>query len=519
MAIAVSHPGVYIQEVSSGARTIVGVATSIAAFAGRALRGPTDRPVRVQSFAEYTREFGGLWHASTMSHAVQQFFANGGGDAVIVRVHNGAAAASLALVGFTLAAANEGDWGEQLRVRVDHDTRPLQPGEAANSLFNLAVRDMVTGAVERYTNVSTEPTHARYVARVLAQQSKLVRVSGAVAAARPPANAVLPAGADPFLPAYSTAFGANGSDGNPIGTTEVVGVPAPLRPNALQMLDEVDLFNLLCLPPPTRETDWTSAVWNPAATYCAQRRAVLLVDPPATWDEAADVIAGIGALVARTNAAALYFPRVLAPDPLKEFAPMDFAPCGVVAGVIARTDATRGVWKAPAGLEARMNGVSALSLGGVPGLLTDGQVGQLNPIGVNCLRTVAGTGHVVWGARTLDGADFLGSEWKYLPVRRTAYFIEESLFRATQWAVFEPNDEALWAQLRLNIGAFMHDLFRQGAFQGTKPGDAYFVKCSRETTTQADIDRGIVNVLVGFAPLKPAEFVVITIQQIVQQQN
>jgi phage tail sheath protein FI len=328
----------------------------------------------------------------------------------------------------------------------------------------------------------------------------------------------LPAGVDPFGAAFSTAFGANGSDGAAISSTEVVGVPAPPRPNALEMLDQTDLFNLLCIPPPDRETDWTSAVWNPAAGYCGRRRAVLLVDSPAVWDEAADVVAGLGALMTRSNAAALYFPRVQAPDPLKEFAIENFAPCGMVAGVLARTDAVRGVWKAPAGLDARMTGVTALSLGGLPGMLTDGQVGILNPLGVNCLRTVVGTGHVVWGARTLDGADFLGSEWKYLPVRRLAFFIEETLLRATQWAVFEPNDEQLWSQLRLNIGAFMQTLFRRGAFQGTSPNDAYFVKCSHETTTQDDIDRGVVNVVVGFAPLKPAEFVIITIQQILQQQ-
>jgi hypothetical protein len=135
-------------------------------------------------------------------------------------------------------------------------------------------------------------------------------------------------------------------------------------------------------------------------------------------------------------------------------------------------------------------------------------------LGVNCLRSFPAVGRVVWGARTLRGADILASEWKYVPVRRTALYIEESLVRGTQWAVFEPNGEPLWAQLRLNVGAFMNHLFRQGAFQGRTPREAYFVKCDRETTTQADIDLGIVHIVVGFAPLKPAEFVVIKIQQI-----
>jgi uncharacterized protein len=149
--------------------------------------------------------------------------------------------------------------------------------------------------------------------------------------------------------------------------------------------------------------------------------------------------------------------------------------------------------------------------------LTDGENGRLNPIGVNCLRNFPVAGNVVWGGRTLRGADALASEWKYVPVRRTALFIEESLYRGTQWVVFEPNDEPLWAQIRLNIGAFMQNLFRQGAFQGKTPQEAYLVKCDKETTTQNDINLGIVNILVGFAPLKPAEFVIIKIQQLAGQ--
>ncbi len=158
-----------------------------------------------------------------------------------------------------------------------------------------------------------------------------------------------------------------------------------------------------------------------------------------------------------------------------------------------------------------------LSISQAPGNLTDGEVGQLNPLGINSLRALPTIGHVVWGARTLEGADALASQWKYIPVRRLALYLEESLYRGTQWVVFEPNDEPLWAQIRLNVGGFMQTLFRKGAFQGSSPKDAYFVKCSSETTTQTDIDNGVVNILVGFAPLKPAEFVVIQIQQIASQ--
>jgi phage tail sheath protein FI len=150
-------------------------------------------------------------------------------------------------------------------------------------------------------------------------------------------------------------------------------------------------------------------------------------------------------------------------------------------------------------------------------VLSDQENGVLNPLGLNCLRTFPVYGSVSWGARTMEGADALASEWKYVPVRRLALFIEESLYRGTQFVVFEPNDEPLWAQIRLSVGTFMNNLFRQGAFQGSTPQEAYLVRCDSSTTTQADIDLGIVNIVVGFAPLKPAEFVIIQIQQLAGQ--
>jgi phage tail sheath protein FI len=255
-------------------------------------------------------------------------------------------------------------------------------------------------------------------------------------------------------------------------------------------------------------------------TYCTARRAMLIVDPPAAWSTNKDTAAatardrlpnlGLGGDAARN--AALYFPRLREADPLRDSQVDTFVPCGAVAGIMARTDVARGVWKAPAGLEAAVNGIQGFDVN-----LNDAENGMLNPLGINCLRAFPVNGRVVWGARTLRGADQLADEYKYVPVRRTALYIEESLYRGTQWVVFEPNDEPLWAQIRLNVGAFMHSLFRQGAFQGTTPRDAYFVKCDKETTTQDDINKGIVNILVGFAPLKPAEFVVIKLQQIAGQ--
>jgi hypothetical protein len=240
----------------------------------------------------------------------------------------------------------------------------------------------------------------------------------------------------------------------------------------------------------------------------------LIVDIPASVNSSDDMVTWMGSKdTLRHRNAAIYYPRLEIPDALNEDRPRNVGVSGTLAGVYARTDSTRGVWKAPAGTEAALRGAA------IPEKekLTDKQTGGLNQIGINVLRTFPIYGNVSWGARTMDGADQAASEWKYIPVRRTALFIEESLYQGLKWVVFEPNDEPLWAQIRLNVGAFMQNLFRKGAFQGTTPREAYFVKCDKETTTQNDIDKGIVNIVVGFAPLKPAEFVVIKIQQIAGQ--
>ncbi len=254
-----------------------------------------------------------------------------------------------------------------------------------------------------------------------------------------------------------------------------------------------------------------------AAKFCENRRAMLLVDPRSDWKDKSTARKKFtdpnqDYLGTRSKNAALFFPRLRQPNPLRDNQLEDFVPCGAVAGVFARTDTERGVWKAPAGLDTSLRGVPQLS---VP--LNDAENGELNPLGINCLRALPAAGRVVWGARTLQGNDRLASEWKYIPVRRTALYIEETLYRGLQWVVFEPNDEPLWAQIRLNVGAFMNNLFRQGAFQGKTPREAYLVKCDKETTTQNDINLGIVNILVGFAPLKPAEFVIIKIKQLAGQ--
>jgi len=273
-------------------------------------------------------------------------------------------------------------------------------------------------------------------------------------------------------------------------------------------LETVDLLNLLCLPGVT-----DSGILMDADVYCKERRAFLIADSPKTVEKPEDMVKTVsGTALPKTEYGAVYYPWIKIADPLKGGKLRSSAPCGTIAGLYARTDSARGVWKAPAGTEATLVGVQSAAY-----LLTDNENGTLNPLGVNCIRVFPVYGAIAWGSRTLRGADQMTSEYKYIPVRRLALFIEETLYRNLKWVVFEPNDEPLWAQIRLNVGAFMHDLFTQGAFQGTTPRDAYFVKCDKETTTQNDINKGIVNIVVGFAPLKPAEFVIIKIQQIAGQ--
>jgi phage tail sheath protein FI len=526
MPVTPTYPGVYIEEVPSGVRTIMGVATSITAFLGRALRGPIDEPTTINSYGDFEKKFGGLWLESTMSFAVRDFFQNGGSQAIIVRLYNeetGAGAkpakATLTVDNLTLQAAYPGAWGNKLRARVDIKVRPAEGSEDDTMMFNLYVRDGETEVIEEFRNVSVQSDHKRRVDKVLEYESNLVRVSSATLPTTPPTvsaetvddgNTVWDDNTSPTC--YSVATSGEASDGEDLEEDDFTGSGKETAKEGLYALEKADLFNILCIPPYLSAGDVDTSLLEDAIPYCEKRRAFMLVDPPTTWVDKDDAKAGVDSLCTSSKNAAVFFPRLTMPNPLRDKQLEDFVPCGAVAGIFARTDAQRGVWKAPAGLEATLNGVPKLQVS-----LTDPEIGELNQLGVNCLKVMPGVGRLVWGSRTLKGSDRLASEWKYIPIRRMALFLEESLYRGTQWVVFEPNDEPLWAQIRLNVGAFMHNQFRKGAFQGTSPKDAYFVKCDGETTTQNDRDQGIVNILVGFAPLKPAEFVIIKISQIAGQ--
>jgi hypothetical protein len=506
---------------------VVGVPTSVCAFVGRAGRGPVDTPVPISSFAEFQRRFGGLWAGSTLGFEVRDFFGNGGSAAVIVRVfaapaggHAGDGRAVLRLGTLRLVAADPGSWGNQLRVRVDHATRVPQAdlGETAESLFNLTIHDGDTAAVVEHRDVTVGiPGHPRELGWVLASESDVIRLvapEAGVITSRPESHEP-PGGGQVVWASDATSTGVGhdphdrGTDGDPLTPDSLLGASGAAERTGLYALDDVDLFCLLVLAPDLPGADVDPVVVGAAHAYCEQRRAIFLLDAPTSWTTASDVALPDADTVGAIGAnAALYFPRIRAANPLQGEQVEQLPAAGAVAGVLARTDSQRGVWTPPAGRDATLRGVSGLAVD-----LTSDEVGTLTLMGVNCLRQDPAAGAVVWGARTAAGADATGPQWRYLSVRRTALFIEDSVARSIRWVVFEPNGEPLWAALRATVDTFLNTLFRAGAFQGVTATDAYFVKCDRGTTSQTDIDRGVVNIVIGFAAVKPAEFVIIGIQQ------
>jgi len=525
MPATYTYPGVYVEELPSGVRTIVGVSTSETAFIDVFARGPVGRAVRITSFAEFERVFGGLHPRSEASYAIRQYYLNGGQVAWVVRIDAGnPGRSSLTVTGgsppqntLRIRAANPGGWGDELRAAIIN---------SSSGAFDLHLRQVrqVSGseqvvATEVHRNLTMSQTSPRFAVDFVNGVSSLAELEDLGIGELPTGVAPTPSGGAPDSAFVALTGGNDGTAFQDDGAFTDANAFATSLADGLDALDRIEpfIFNILCLPvaallPNTQLT----AVISEATAFCAERRAFLIVDIPptvttpgtdgsgmTTWMTANDGL--------RHRNAAVYFPRVRVTDPLNEGRLRDVGPSGTLAGIYARTDVTRGIWKAPAGTDAGLRGARLAAT------ITDGETGGLNPLGVNVLRNFPIFGNVSWGARTLEGADQQASEWKYIPVRRTALFLEESLFQGLKWVVFEANDEPLWAQIRLNVGSFMNGLFRQGAFQGTSPREAYFVKCDKETTTQADIDRGIVNILVGFAPLKPAEFVVIQIQQIAGQ--
>jgi uncharacterized protein len=678
--LQLKHPGVYTQEIPSGVRTISGAPTSVALFVGPTRTGIDARPIRIQNFGDFERNFGGLSQTSNLSYSVLHFFANGGGEAFVVRVPAAGATAAKSIIkrdisgsaaSITLTALGSGSAGNEIFVEIDSfdiDGKPFSTVDTEKRLFNLTISDRLSGRVERFSKLSTSSTSARVADQVVsdigtgsrlvglvvngfdaerpvttgttyelaaiaapgtfsaaintniviavrdaagtvdnAQSVTLVDVPVFANGATKPISVIevaaklesainLAIRSDPAIalamqgvtvsatlaergkylrlrtsapgpdtvarrlfdatvtlvnPATGTSFtsicvtgtakGVNvsryrlgapytpssseqiqsavvpGSDGSSTGQPDSTAFKAAVL--ALEGPDA--FFNLLCLPdivrpsagdPKALQHSNAMSVYGEAARICKKKHAFLLVDPlPNVVDVGSAESFKVSGITFQSSHAAAYFPNIRVDDPLEAGAIRAHPPSGAIAGVIARTDGQFGVWQAPAGTEAALSGVYGPSV-----VLSDDDHGVLNPIGLNCIRSFPIFGTVSFGARTIDGANALASEWRYVPVRRTASYILRSLSEGLRWAVHKPNGEQLWSQMRLNTTAFMHGMFRQGAFKGVSAREAYFVQCDASTTTGDDINQGIVNIIVGFAPLKPAEFVVISLRQIVQ---
>jgi phage tail sheath protein FI len=631
------HPGVYIEEIPSGAKPIEGVSTSTAAFIGYTGKGPVGEPELISKWDDYADQYGGIrdvpnsLEGDAMGFSVSAFFLNGGRKVYIVRLAADSVSDPLtAAVGYMLnpenaaevlefTAVNEGEWADGLIARLT-----VKPSDSA--LYTLDIgREDARGelqVLESFTDVSLDSTSARYIESAVDDISVYVTVeittpptsypgsyaenflgtstsgdlsavdldlSGAAEADRqftleldgPPEFTVTVAAGAYTLDTLAaeiqsevrsgastdrrTLFTAevSGSSlvltsgtrttdssavvtggnlaatlllGTANGGTEATGLDAlrdeaelvggadgePAGATAYQDVFTAFLkirdISIICLPDMRWGDTQDQAIIEQAVSHAERMKSrMVIVNPPESELENEGDVAALG--LPTSTYTALYYPWVRVANPFYDEddnpgAPTTLLvpPCGYAAGMWSKIDGRRGVWKAPAGVETQLLGVSALSA-----VVEDPEQDFLNPLGVNALRKQPNFGHVVWGARTLSTkAD---PEWRYVPVRRTAIFIEQSIYGGIQWAVFEPNDVPLWASLRLNIESFMDGLHRSGAFQGQKASDAYFVRCGLgDTMTQGDIDRGQVIVIVGFAPLKPAEFVIVRIQQKVAQQ-
>jgi uncharacterized protein len=523
MTVTPSYPGVYIQELPSLVHTITPAPTSIAVFVGYTHPFQTREfltAVQLFSFADYQANFGGFfsspWQPDYVGHAVYQFFLNGGAACYVVGLraqeyfaYSGSppvltsqgqvVPASVDAGGIVFTAkqpAAAPGLGIPMQVAISNVRQTTNPGDTADLVISYGT------TVETYRKVQLAA-----LATTL-QGSNLV-----TAALSSPAPGAYPPGGSPFTLGYAT-----GSLPPPGATVISPAAFAPVFADYAS-LDKVPVFNLLATPGIT-----DGGVTSEAIAYCERKRAFYVMDTPspqaAGWDVNTIVadLTGSGTLSPAppsSISAAVYYPWLVTTDPLTGDR-ITSPPSGFVAGIYAQVDSAQGVWQSPAGIQTALLGTAGVDPNGV---MTDPQQGILNQNAIDCIRQFPGIGTVVFGARTTAGGDLntAQQQWKYVAVRRMALFIEQTLKANLTWAVFEPNATPLWSALTQEVTAFMLSLFRQGAFAGTTPSQAFVVQCDSTTTTPADVTNGVVNILVGFAPLVPAEFVVVQIAQLAGQ--
>jgi uncharacterized protein len=544
MPVETSYPGVYIEELPSASHTVTPAPTSVAVFIGYAnpfweMPGkekrkppPYEEVVEAQSFADYEAAFGGFFHSpwlhDRLGQALLQFFENGGSMAYVVALKpeyyakaNGEKGGKVTAATATLwKTANEGN-KKPGTVKLTA-LRPVGLAKSSTAAQEgLLMTVTVTNVVEKEDEVAdvtiTYGTTVEVYRRVtIAELIATLNQRSALVSAEANGEATKYEKGESSL-TYGTAPESGGTTWvEPAQYGDVFKTNAPL--------DKIPVFNLMVLPGLT-----TAPTLAEALAYCEAKRAFLIMDAPeaAAADTATKTRLELSGPAIeevwkgesgaeeppRSANGALYFPYLRTTDPITD-EPSSSPPSGLVAGVFAKEDTNRGVWKAPAGLETTILGTSGVVASGE---MTDKQQGKLNEHGINCVRTFPGIGSVVFGARTLVAENPAQEAWKYVPVRRMALFLEQSLYTSLRWAIFEPNSTPLWNALRQEVEAFMLGLFRQGAFQGNSADEAFSVRCDETTTSQAEINDGIVNIRVGFAPLKPAEFVVVQIEQMAGQ--
>ncbi len=491
--------GIQVREESGPEQSIPRAPTAIAAFVGRTLRGPVDRPVRLKSFSEFTQVFGGLWQPSTLGYAVEQFFDNGGRDAYVVRVVNGARSASLRLPTSAeplLLAARRPGTREFLRACVDYDNIPA----AETQRFNLTVQRVRAHGTEHvedqeiFRAVSIGAEAEDSLVQVL-QESELVRLAGSMPATRPLCTLDAASG----LATGYVSSGSDGDDGGPLSDYDLIGSAA--QGTGLFALNFIDTFSFLCLPPLSREQDVGPSALLVAARYCKERRVLLIVDPPVGWATADDAIRGMRAWNIANENAVMYFPRILAHDKLRgRFE--SFAPGGAVAGMLARSDEIWPVWSAAEGDEP------VLRPGFRPNcVISEDRRQRLAALGINTLlATRPSPGGIMASPRTLAAGSAGSADWKYLSARRLALFIINSIERGTRWVVFTPPDATLAGRVHAQVTEFLEALNDEGAFIGRAEGDAFYVICDERINPPERSGPRHFDILVGFAALRPGEF-------------
>ena len=490
-------PGVYVEEVEAGSRPIEGVGTAVAAFVGLAAQGPANTPTLVTNWSQFVAQFGDFMEGSYLAHAVYGYFLNGGGAAYIVRIGADgnqpaahlelAAADEKGATALRLTALDSGPIGNDINVEV---SEPSQPGEG---VFKLVVSR--SGAdTETYDNVTLKKGKQNVAAAVKAA-SKLVRVEETSTTALAPVSgksSLVGGGASMAVQVAPDDYAGNAADRTGFAGLEAIDEVTMLAAPDVMALYQQGVIDL----------EGLQAIQLAMLAHCelmGDRLAILDAPPGLNAQQVKEWRMDKAGYDSKYGA--LYWPWIKVFDPVAgqaRFVP----PSGHIAGIWARNDDTRGVWKAPANEVVR--GAISLEL-----QLTKSEHDQLNPVGIDCIRAFPGRGIRVWGARTLSS----DPAWRYVNVRRLFNYIEESVIGGTQWVVFEPNDMALWQRVRRTINAFLVRTWRDGALFGATPQEAFYVKCDSETNPSEVIDAGQLVVEIGIAPVKPAEFVIFRIAQ------